>query len=130
MSLKALRLPTAYRRGRTLLERVEGLSIPVPETGCWLWVGSLLMDGYPQLGKGRRVGRMLLGLEVGDKRQANHHCDTPLCVNPAHLYVGTASENTKDIHRRKPGVVGWAAYNRLRRGGQGAEQREGRCDGE
>jgi len=29
-----------------------------------------------------------------------HHCDNPWCINPEHLYLGTASQNTKDIYAR------------------------------
>lgn len=29
-----------------------------------------------------------------------HHCDNAWCIEPNHLYFGTASQNTKDIWRR------------------------------
>lgn len=29
-----------------------------------------------------------------------HHCDTPLCVNPAHLFTGTAKDNAQDAKNK------------------------------
>lgn len=29
-----------------------------------------------------------------------HHCDTPACVNPDHLYLGGYAENAADVARR------------------------------
>ena len=30
-----------------------------------------------------------------------HHCDNPICFNPAHLYVGTPQDNSDDRVKRK-----------------------------
>lgn len=37
-----------------LIERIERMSVPEPNTGCWLWLGALGDPGYGKLGVGRR----------------------------------------------------------------------------
>ncbi|MEV0884713.1 HNH endonuclease [Streptomyces microflavus] len=32
-----------------------------------------------------------------------HRCATPLCVRPDHLFLGTQSDNVKDMHSKKRG---------------------------
>ena len=73
------------------------------ETGlspCWVWRWSGRHTGYPTTSHyGRRcgVGRVVLGIADGDpKVQAMHTCDNPPCVNPDHLLVGRAKDNTAD----------------------------------
>lgn len=90
------------------LKLAEAQSIPEPNTGCWIWLGSSCGNyATPSIsGRQYRLSRLLLGLSVdparprkGDKL-ACHTCDQPICVNPAHLYIGTAGTNAFDRWKR------------------------------
>lgn len=79
------------------------------DTGCWIWTG-------PQNGKG--YGVFYIGTKnrhahrcsyeafkgaIKDGMHVRHRCDTPLCVNPAHLLLGTAKDNAADRKARDRG---------------------------
>ena len=70
---------------------------------CWLWQGTRYASGYGQaqilkkrLGAHRLSWQLHYG-EIPKGLWVLHKCDTPLCVNPAHLFLGTAKDNTQDM---------------------------------
>lgn len=73
---------------------------------CWLWkhgtrngYGAFRIrerDRWKQEGA-HRVAWMLANGAVPKGFSILHRCDTPRCVNPAHLFVGTPKENTRDM---------------------------------
>lgn len=71
--------------------------------GCWLWTGYLDKDGYgtfnPESKTLKKAHRFSYLMHVGPIAEGLcvcHSCDRPSCCNPAHLFLGTATDNDKD----------------------------------
>jgi hypothetical protein len=75
--------------------------------GCWLWNASLGSTGYGQINSGGRgkplkAHRVSWELHYGQTQlQVLHRCDNTRCVNPSHLFLGTQSDNMKDMASKK-----------------------------
>lgn len=75
---------------------------------CWPWTGTHVR-GYGRFWIGSRTdgsrrpviaSRFLYAQQVGeipDGMQVLHRCDNPPCVNPHHLFLGTARDNVVDM---------------------------------
>lgn len=78
-------------------------AIPIDgATGCKLWTGFRNPSGYGMVryaGHVRLAHRVAWTLEYGvapDGLHVCHSCDTPACVNVAHLWVGLDRDNSND----------------------------------
>jgi hypothetical protein len=82
---------------------------PEPNTGCWLWSGA----AHPRYGHGCLNGQFYEGLNWAHRYSyfvhngdfdrslcVCHKCDNPSCVNPEHLFLGTAHDNQHDKIRK------------------------------
>jgi hypothetical protein len=83
----------------------------IDKTGdCWLWTGSMALDGYGRIGinvdgrpkrfQAHRVAFEMFVCEIADGLVVMHLCDVQLCVNPAHLVLGTRAANNFDCRRK------------------------------
>lgn len=102
---------------RDPLEQTKLLSLVHIDTntdGCWEWLGCK-KNGYgyfysktlPRLAH-RAVWTTLKG-EITIGLYICHKCNNPSCCNPAHLYPGTARDNSDDQMRR--GLRGPITYS-------------------
>src|SRR5262249_35443379 len=87
----------------SLLDR----TIPEPNLGCWLWTGAVFNHGYGSACITRmkrttahRIAWMIFNGPIPDGLDVLHKCDVPLCVNPDHLFLGTAGDNVRDMYSK------------------------------
>ena len=84
---------------------VERFWSKVDKSGeCWLWTGARDASGYGRFHVGLNRNSAMLahrvsyGMVTGERPEAVcHHCDTPSCVRPDHLFGGTRSDNNRDM---------------------------------
>jgi hypothetical protein len=80
--------------------------VHIHENGCWIWQRAKTKAGYGQLsvqGKvyyAHRLAYMLYHGSYRDNLRVLHTCDTPACVNPQHLFLGTQKDNMHDAQRK------------------------------
>lgn len=84
--------------------------------GCWDWAAARKSYDDPKYAYGvvcigskadnwkiMRAHRLSYELHTGTIPKGMivcHRCDRPCCVNPAHLFVGTMADNTRDMHAK------------------------------
>lgn len=83
----------------TFWQRVDRVNGPIhPICGrCWVWLGnpSLSYGYFKGVYAHRYVWKMLNGA-IPKGMLVLHECDNGKCVNPGHLFLGTAQDNMDD----------------------------------
>lgn len=93
---------------RTPKQRVLDLSQPEPNSGCWIWLGSVAWNksgmAYGKIrlnalkkGLAHRFSWMAFHGRIPKGKFVLHKCDVTLCVNPLHLFLGNHRENMADM---------------------------------
>jgi hypothetical protein len=105
---------------RSVEQQLTDNSIPEPNSGCLIWLGSFgRATRYGCRGKERahRSAWKTWRGPIPEGMDVLHHCDVPLCINPDHLWLGTQLDNMHDMiakGRRRPDKRGFAhPKNRL-----------------
>jgi hypothetical protein len=88
------------------------------ENGCMLWMGAKNQKGYGNFGINNKivaVHRFSYELHVAKiprGMQVLHKCDVRNCIAPDHLFLGTQSDNMKDMYGKNRGnrPIGEHAY--------------------
>lgn len=93
----------------TLEQRIAAFWAKVDKSGgddaCWIWTactnrsyGSFLWNN--RVTHAHRVSWMLVHGDIPSGLEICHNCpggDNPSCVNPKHLYLGTHTQNMRDV---------------------------------
>lgn len=81
---------------------------------CWLWTAACRRGGYGAMWDGTKINAAhRLSWEIANGKIVDdlcvlHKCDTPACVRPDHLFLGTVADNQTDmkLKGRRKGING------------------------
>lgn len=119
---------------RPIADRIKE-RVTISDRGCWLWNGPIFKDGYGAIGikrtgqhRAHRVSFATFVSPIPAGMWVLHRCDTPSCVNPEHLFLGSARDNALDreakgrANRAHGASHHWAKHTAVCMGGSETSQ--------
>jgi hypothetical protein len=89
----------------------------INESSCWIWTGGTRpnskgvpyprhwTDDFKSIGAHRFSFELVHGA-IPQGMYVCHKCDTPLCVNPDHLFLGSHQDNMRDMVAKQRSFTG------------------------
>lgn len=81
---------------------------------CWIWIKTLNHNGYGTVKSNLFAHRFSYEIHFGKIPEGLfvlHKCDTPSCVNPEHLFIGTIGDNNRDKKEKNRDPKGSRHWN-------------------
>lgn len=102
------------------------------DDACWIWTAGCLPKGYGRFSVGGRIQHkdvlahrfsyLIAHGSLPSDLLVCHSCDTPRCVNPSHLFLGTHGDNNRDASVKGRSAFGarngWHTHPHDRRNGE------------
>ncbi|PUA19611.1 HNH endonuclease signature motif containing protein [Glaciimonas sp. PCH181] len=91
------------------LEELMLIAEPIPFSGCFVLTMKGDKHGYVRFRENKkeiyahRLSYRLSKGEIPKGFSICHHCDTPSCINPNHLFAGTHKQNMHDMAKKGRG---------------------------
>ncbi len=119
-----------FIESKTIVQRFLKSFVVNKDTGCWEWQKNKNKKryGYGKIGIGyfrefkgnqsviksaHRVAYEIYKGLIPKEMSVCHHCDNPSCVNPNHLWLGTAKDNAQDrVKKGRKGNIGLSLASR------------------
>lgn len=82
------------------------------DSGCWEWQAFCMPNGYGLFSiqgsnsLAHRVSYQLFVAAPDPMMDVMHSCDNPKCVNPAHLSLGSRTDNMQDARKKGRSAIG------------------------
>jgi hypothetical protein len=103
-SSRCYRAAVVARTKREIIERFLARYEPEPNSGCWLWIGSVSGHGYGRFHSGKvsfaahRFSYEVSRGHIPEQLELDHLCRVRMCVNPSHLEPVPHRENVLRGH--------------------------------
>lgn len=89
---------------QSIIKRFENKFQTGNKDSCWIWESARGKYGFFWLNKknvyAHRFSYEIYIGKIKDGLYVCHSCDNTLCVNPNHLWLGTAKDNAQDMSKK------------------------------